>query len=145
MESTHERPDGELTHDVAPDRPSGYVLAERNKLALWAILSTSMSVLSLMCIVAVIPLLNRSGPDTGARATAAGVVAIVLLGGFVVGALTGHVLGLIAYSDPRVRSGEQPGRGLAMTSVVAGVLLLLACVLLSVITGGTFASAIANL
>lgn len=121
-----------------PSRSSGYTLAQRSKIALAAILCITASLLSLMCLVGVYPLLMEQAqiPKTAAGA---GRVALVLLGGLVLGALAGHILGLWAYSKPQVRNGGVPGRKLAIASVIGGIILMLVAVILSVFMSSTLA------
>ncbi len=131
----------------ATDQPErrGYVLAERSKSALAAILCIVASLLSLMCLAAVLPIFGTVANGSPQARLSAGVVALVLLGGLTLGALTGHVLGLLAYSKPDVRAGVVPGRLLATTSVVAGVVLMMLFVLGMVIFGDTLTTALGYL
>ncbi len=131
--------------EEGPAGSKGYVLAERSKLSLAAALCITASVLSLISIVAIGPMLSRLGSLGSRTQVYGGALTVVLLVGLVAGALSGHILGLVAYSKERIRSGAQPGKGLAGASIIGGVLLLLTSMLLLVIMGDTFVRAIGYL
>ena len=78
------------------------------------------------------------GPDratTGAR-----VAAGMLFVGLTIGAVVGHILGLVAFFRLGSVAPNEPTRALALLSVVLGVLMLIACTLLGVVSAPAFDS-----
>jgi multisubunit Na+/H+ antiporter MnhB subunit len=105
--------------------------APRSLAALGALAAITWSVLSLLFLLSFDPLFES-------RVRTARPVALVLVVGFVGGALLGHVLGLLAFFNEKVRSGERRGRRMAAISAIAGIVLLLTCTLLALIGPAAF-------
>ncbi len=95
-----------------------------------------LSLLSLFGVVLfglVVPVADRG-------ATAARLAAGLLFVGSIAGAVIGHVLGLIAFFRLGTEAPREPVRALALLSIILGVLVLLACILLGVVSVPAFDS-----
>ncbi len=128
--------------DLPTDRP-GRRGRPRNRLATGAISAVGLSLAAFALLIPwVMSQAPRVRPDDPDVLRAA--VTLLLMAAVILGAVTGHVLGLLAYSRQEVRDHVQSGRSLAMVSVVSGVVLLLGCMLFNVILGNDLVSLIAN-
>lgn len=92
-----------------------------------------MSLLGVAVFGLVVPAAERS--TTGARVAAA-----MLFVGLTTGAVVGHILGLVAFFRLGSVAPNEPARALALLSIVLGVLMLIACTLLGVISAPAFDS-----
>jgi hypothetical protein len=96
----------------------------------------AVSLLSLLGVALfglVVPAAERS--TTGVRITAA-----VLFVGLTTGAVVGHILGLVAFFRLGSVAPNERSRALALLSVVLGVLMLISCTLLGVVSAPAFDS-----
>jgi hypothetical protein len=72
--------------------------------------------------------------------TSARVAAGMLFLGLTIGAVVGHTLGLVAFFRLGSTAPSEPARAIALLSVVLGVLMLIACTLLGVVSAPAFDS-----
>lgn len=102
-------------------------------------LSTVCLVVSLLSLVGV-AFFGLVVPGAERATTSARVSASMLFVGLTTGAVVGHILGLVAFFRLGSAAPNEPARALALLSVVLGVLMLIACTLLGVVSAPAFVS-----
>ncbi|MBA2362928.1 MAG: hypothetical protein H0V86_05300 [Chloroflexia bacterium] len=106
------------------------------KVARVSVVCLAVSLLSLVGVV----LFGLVVPAADRGVTAVRIAAGLLIVGLFAAAVLGHVLGLVAFFRLGTEAPQEPARVLALVSVVLGILMLLSCPLLGVLSAPAFDS-----
>lgn len=116
---------------------AGPAMTSRPPLSRIALASAVLSGAALLSLLGILAFGLVVSPAQ-ARGILPRVAAGLLYAGLVLGAITGHVLGLIAFTRRSLREGQERGRMLAFASSVLGVVLLLGCTIINLLAVPAF-------